>query len=372
MPIVARYSQQLIASLALKLQEIDDKRRSLFAQIADLDIAWRAVHAEYSSTVNEAAAIAILPDEILASIFEEAHSSEQSIEMCISQVSHRWREVATNTPKLWTDIHVEAEHRKLEMATLYLKRSKAVPFDITVCIPWYRPDIETLERLFAEHISRCHRLTIVLETNADNGIFHFLQNASAPLLKHIKVSCSQGTREQILWFTGPTPIFTSGAPMLQTLRISSFPWLLPTLESVTALSLCDIHPNSYLSPENLRSTLLALRSLAILEVNGEIAAAWSSAEAVELPALRTLKLAAGDLQNRADQFEGLYHAIDAPSLEHLSLRNFTDDEISFLSNIFPSRQKFPTLHALTLINADENAISSNLRSLMDAFAHVET
>ncbi|KAF7979619.1 hypothetical protein HWV62_41952 [Athelia sp. TMB] len=292
-----------LASLSLQMSDIQNARNALSAQIETLDAKFHCLQAEYNYICSKTAAITTLPNELVALIFQEAHQSGHYPRRSIAQVSRHWREIATRTPQLWTDIHIG----NLEMAALYMERSKALPFDVRVRIPPLYSEVETLGQLLIRHIARCRRLTIVFATSAGRKLFDFLRTASAPLLMHIDISCTIYTPFDV---TTPASIFIGGSPMLQTLRIISFPWLLPPLQSVTALYL--------FIPEDLRSAFLTLRSLITLEVVGEIATAWIAAEAVELPALRTLKLTAEDDQDHADQFRGLYEAIEAPSLEFFS------------------------------------------------------
>ncbi|KAF7986632.1 hypothetical protein HWV62_26444 [Athelia sp. TMB] len=351
---------QRLASLSLQMSDIPNARNVLSAHIETLDAKFHCLQAEYNYICSKTAAITTLPNELLVLIFQEARKSGDYPGRSVAQVSRHWREIATRTPQLWTDIYIG----NLEMAALYMERSKALPFDVRVRIPPLYSEVETLGQLLIRHIARCRRLTIVFATSAGRKLFDFLRTASAPLLVHIDISCTIYTPFDV---TTPARIFIGGSPMLQTLRIISFPWLLPPLQSVTALYLFNIHP---FSPEDLRSAFLTLRSLVTLEVVGEIATAWIAAEAVELPALRTLKLTAEDDQDHADQFRGLYEAIEAPSLEFLSLRKFGDEDLDFLSDLMHTRPKFPALRMLALFDAD--GIALHLGRLMGIFSQVET
>lgn len=61
------YAQRLELML-LKLQEMHTAQDILLAQLADLEAATRIMQDQYNATFNNAAAIAKIPNEILATI----------------------------------------------------------------------------------------------------------------------------------------------------------------------------------------------------------------------------------------------------------------------------------------------------------------
>ncbi|KZP18265.1 hypothetical protein FIBSPDRAFT_1046300 [Athelia psychrophila] len=372
--MVSALIAQQLASLSLKLHEVDTARNALLAQVADLDAISRTVQAEYNGIFNDAAAIATLPNEILACIFEEMRRSEdgQAFLGIIAQVTRRWRDVATNTPRLWSKISVE-KHHGFKLCALYLTRTKVVPFDLTVSIMTAHKDFATFVQLLTDHMNHCRRLTIVTASTIEaDKLLTTLLPLSAPLLESFDMSRKPTVSAQ------PWPlsrnidvtILAGGAPLLTTVRLSKVPCCLPPLDSVTALHLLNVHPNSRLSGETLRDALLSLKRLTLLEVEGQIidANVWLHGDAIELPALQTLRIGADDGQHFASQFLVLYEAIDAPSLQVLSLYNFGDDDLIFLST--SDKKPFPALSTLMLIEC--GAVISQFGPIMRVFPQVET
>lgn len=155
-------------------------------------------------------------------------------------------------------------------------------------------------------------------------------------------------------------------------RLSVYPCsgFLPPLESVTALHFINISPSSQFTSETLRDALLSMKCLISLEVKGEIVTSWMPVGAIELPALRTLRIHANDEQIVADQIRGIYGAIDAPSLKTLFLTNIYDIDLQFLRSL--ETIKFPALDTLTLSDFGALQVQSGLAPLMRTFPDVYT
>lgn len=369
----AQYAKRL-ASLSTQIQEIDSTRNRLLAQLADLDAISSALMAEYNSIHNRISAVASLPNEILASIFEAGHRSEHSegFELLVSQITRHWRDVSLNTPKLWSRIH-RKKFQQPEPSALYFNRSMAVAIDLTVNIgctdnPNNEDDVTPFCQLMAVHISRCYRLVVTSDSKSEtNTLLRFLYSSIGPLLTIIDISCTSDALDLEDLSAAPREMFTGGTPLLNSVRITSR-CCLPPMGSVTALHLLHIEPGLRMSAERLRDVLASLASLIFLEVEGEVVTSWTPRVTVKLPSLQTLQICADNDQPIANQFYGLYAAIDAPSLEVLSLRNPVDDDLIFLGDAYLGAPKFPALH--TLILRDTQAISSQLSPIMRAFPAV--
>lgn len=124
---------------------------------------------EYNALHNMTVAVSSLPNEILAIIFEIGHSSStyaSGFELLVSHVSQHWKDVASQTPKLWTTIRRMKYQRSLEPIELYLHRSKASAIDLRVEIGggYGDDDIALFSNLFRIHLSRWHRLSILSDT----------------------------------------------------------------------------------------------------------------------------------------------------------------------------------------------------------------
>lgn len=90
--MVASHSRQLrLTSISARLKKIDDARAHLLYQLAELDAESQALSRERGSIMNDNAAISMLPNEILATIFELAYSSPRfdvrQFEILVSSVT---------------------------------------------------------------------------------------------------------------------------------------------------------------------------------------------------------------------------------------------------------------------------------------------
>lgn len=93
------------ARLNSQLEGIGSARKKLLRALEKLDAQEIAVHRELNSNVL----ISILPDDVLAMIFEAGAVLEQGnqvhFESLVSHVSQHWRSIALATPRLWNKIY---------------------------------------------------------------------------------------------------------------------------------------------------------------------------------------------------------------------------------------------------------------------------
>ncbi|KZP18289.1 hypothetical protein FIBSPDRAFT_933557 [Athelia psychrophila] len=363
--MVALQDAQRLEWLSLKLQEMNNARQRLLAQVAELEAASYTVQAEYNTIFNRSAAIAVLPNELLASIFEEAHSSEDGMELLVSQVTCRWRDVAINTPKLWSRICLNSKHayKEATFGILYLTRSKVVALDLTVDIGDTNLHVIPFGHMVTDHIHRCRRLSINFKSNDDHGHLQHPSNTflnhlvplSAPLLESLEVSYEDCNIRGHL-----TDIFMGGAPVLAIVRVASAAYCLPPLNSVTTLHLINVGP--CINGEKWRNMLGALRQLTLLEVDGDTVTDWIPGAAVELPMLRILQV--------ATEFQAIYETIDAPSLTSLTLYTVHDPELLFLDTLWSlGATKFPAIHTILLLYCEG---VDSLAPLMRTFPRIQT
>lgn len=367
-----RYAQQL-ELLSTRLQKMVTTRNTLLAQDVFVDKALHALRLEYNNTLNMASDIAVLPDEILALIFEGANELGNGLPLIVTQVTRRWRDIAISTPKLWSKIKL-IQHEGFEpipLAELYFNRSKAVPFDLEYISDSSAGNITThilrFGHLLATHMHRCRRLSLnfIMSLEAD-VLLDILAPLSCPLLEFMNISCRSASIHQRYG-----TLFAAGAPVLAELRMSVYPCSggLPPLESITVLRLDSIASSSRFSSETLRDALASMKHITMLEVCGQIVNGWTPVEAIELPVLLSLTIHAGKAIE-PHHFHGLYEAIEAPSLEYLSLVGAEDDDMLFLNDVRSSeREKFPALLTLDL---NKVYLDNLLHRVMRALPSVET
>lgn len=114
--------------------------------------------APFISTSKESSSfcyIERIPPEILAKIFLLANGQQgipihddpnraSDAPMIFSSVDRLWRQIATETPQLWTYIHISHRRPNFLLQTLaHIERSGDLPLDITI---WWRPSDEPLNK----------------------------------------------------------------------------------------------------------------------------------------------------------------------------------------------------------------------------------
>lgn len=133
--VLSDFYQQRLSSVSSRLKEIETTRSHLVVQLKKLDAESSALQCEQIAIRNGAAAISMLPNELLAAIFElgyYAQDTEHHFEMVVSQVIRHWRGVALKTPRLWTSIKCTSFQMTLEPVHAYLDRSMPLAVDTSV------------------------------------------------------------------------------------------------------------------------------------------------------------------------------------------------------------------------------------------------
>lgn len=373
----SNFRQVRLASISIRLKEINTARTHLLHQLEELDAESRALQVERKSIFNDNAVISALLNELLSNIFELGHDSQapkDHFEILVSSVTKHWRDVALGTPKLWTIILCEVFEQQLERITLYLYRSKAATIDLRIVMRGMnsisQKDTRDLWQLLTAHFGRCHRL--VVDAVDPPGLrlllklLRHLRDVRAPLLRRIEISCSDE------WFEDEgddilppqAQIFIGGTPLLNTISLVNIglQCCLPPLGSVTTIYLHGVSPPSALvTSDEWMKMISSASSLIHLEIHGDLVVdEWIPSDAFELRMLRTLAL---DSHGDGDAwFHGFLGCMMAPRLEVLTLKNFSPEETN---GIDPN--PLPSLHTLILeMYTGLNELDS-LENLLAAF-----
>jgi len=327
--------------------------------------------------INSSAAVASLPDEVLAMIFEAGASRQAEdfednrfyFSLLVSQITHRFRTIAIATPSLWTyiDIHL-AEHTSL--LDLQLQRSKSCTLDI--CIhDIYLPRNTTFKeeahiQLFMNkiilHAANLRRLAIrAFRPSFVKDVVSHLYNISVPNLEDFCVILDEESYTPQEWLGSDNKcIFDGGAPNLSSVSLSGIsiyccqtPWA-----AVTTLSL-DADSETYMPITYVRfaETLRALSSLRQLSLIGLVFAFGAEdVVAVEIPPLRSLVVRpwnyrdAGVDDNGGSYTFKLFASIIAPGLSCLTFSTSTPEQNdAFLESLrLHSSPKYPILRSLVV------------------------
>lgn len=213
-----------------------------------------------------------LPTELLSLVFEWAERSSRSsydhprpnTALILSGVSKLWREVALNTPRLWTDIRLALD----QLSKIQLERSKSAPLDITIVTG--RSNITLPSSTTPPpHIDRWQSLTLFPREDVrapPDEVVAWLQH-SAPRLRALDVwvySSDPVVNADIGDFDFDTEIFKGGAPLVHELSLAGLyvPFTLPIYTGLTKLRLYRLVFSTDLTPYQM---LAALATSPLLE-----------------------------------------------------------------------------------------------------------
>lgn len=345
--------QKRLASFANRVQQLSAAREVLINQLAHHEAILGRARAEYHGLLNEGAAISMLPDDILAMIFEQAHDSQRKtsrVEIQISRVCKRWRDLTLCLPMLWAKIQREQEQVHFGPIDAYLRRSQESPISLEIHISYYEDsqDLATFYRLITPHMPRCRNLYFLCPYTSYSCWAQFveiLRGVQLSLLSHVWL-CHLGDNVAETTVAEASPSLTAIHLTDTAIRACPFP-----LEFVTHLRIDgDILPSAIDVREGL-THMPCLTHLELQDIYGT-GAQWAHGLDVQLPCLRVLSIEA--LNNA---FAGSYillvlQVLQMPLLETLSLRGYAEPfDVHDTDPFAESPQIFPSLHHLILRNS---------------------
>ncbi|KDQ06392.1 hypothetical protein BOTBODRAFT_60630 [Botryobasidium botryosum FD-172 SS1] len=162
---------------------------------------------------NRATPIYRLPNEIIAAILEfAARSTNQFLPPCtrapinVSHVSKRWRDIAVNTPTLWTSINLA----NATFLRTFLTRSRTALLDIDLALPSIWPNNVPIARQQA--LARAHEELI-------SRFPHSLRNLRSQIARWRTFAIRGFPARKLGRF------LTQPAPQLETLHINGFTYI---------------------------------------------------------------------------------------------------------------------------------------------------
>ena len=305
----------------------------------------------------------VLPNEILADIFEECHalrmmyypSYDPPVEITISHVSRRWRGVAINTSRLWTKIRILLS-TKQDLIDTYLHRSNESRLDLLLYIKsQFPPFSQILAPVYTAVISAAHRWERI---SVQSEEFYLLDQwfdalpPTAPLLTSIEVEL-----DEIGSYPNDTGrrIFPGGAASLTSVSVMGIGLhhCCPPLALLNHLHIHTVPEIMWTSYEEIGAMINVSSMLTHLTIHGDIfestlPTSWTP---VELPSLRVLDLSY--FVGTADLI-GFLTIASAPVLKHLILQSITYDELESLlrsSSLATFTGQSPLLDCVTIRTA---------------------
>ncbi|KAJ7118887.1 hypothetical protein C8R44DRAFT_185538 [Mycena epipterygia] len=347
------YSGETLDRLQAEICALESDKVTLLLKLASIDSSLSRLKARYGTVKNRTALIATLPSEIFAKIFELGRDlntpAGEYFEIVVSQVTSEWREVAINTPPLWSMLEI-APSRSSQTFAMYVARAKAcsldLRFDFTQEV-WV-PDksvwdviLPTVDRWRSLAISTGPNESALYTTLAHLEPFH------VSLLEEITIT--RGSSNEVsalgpLRFRNSPTCFHGGAPRLAKLHLEgsylSCNW--PPLTYLTTLYLHQHQLRRSARPNwnRFRDLLTSSLRLSCLSIHGDVVSGKPPSHfEISMPHLRALRIRGTVLLGK--RASDLLLTISAPYLESLTLFDMV------FSDLDPFLSAFQLMHSLT-------------------------
>ncbi|KII89733.1 hypothetical protein PLICRDRAFT_90921 [Plicaturopsis crispa FD-325 SS-3] len=359
-----------------RIDGLDATRSRLFQDLRRVEASLRAERARRAEINNTNIPVGSLPPEILAMVFQETEELQSAearprFRAKIASVSRRWRSVAVDLFRWWTDVHIKMsalEYKRLHtILPEILARSKGAALALTLIF-----DCEVSPSrcgnamdLVSMHLHRLEELTIILvETAIPWAALKRLGPAHAPMLRRFTLNGSFRDKR-----TDPVPddttFFGGGSPSLQQLHCIQFSPTLalpPDSRSITTLDIYISRKNASIDFPELRPFFRSFPALEILRVTDNFVAAWPlneielSSDPAILPCLRSLSIAIGTSSSQY-LVSNVLACLAAPLLETVELENISAFDEALLEAFSPAANdvgptRFPKVRTLSLVACD--------------------
>ncbi|KAJ7140396.1 hypothetical protein C8R46DRAFT_968713 [Mycena filopes] len=307
-----------------------------------------------------------LSDEVLRRIFGYATEGSRS-EFLLASVNHRWRELATGIPSLWTTIHINHDRQTAALGNILL-RSKGLPLSICIRLDAFRyrfftEYLEAIDTLLP-HIARWRSLSITATNPVLHNIRNRIHNQLMPGLEHFELVQSDTGRIQHLGpFLFEPSVFRSlrlERTMMYAADASHLAGLTHIELVESSLAMLDEHKLlslDYPTPEPRPPSMLALQHLVLDASNPQKdGLPYSPAFApAHLTAVSFARLAAPsmDLVHAVSRVFGT--ALSAPGLRCVSVADLNGHALVMLLSVVRSIA-FPRLERLALAGIDTAGI----------------
>lgn len=324
----------------------------------------------------------ILPDDILAEIFDLVWQPAGDRHVVLSHVSRRWRDVIVNLGSLWTSIKVRP-WQSLHKLETYLTRSKKQPLHIFFFMSTKIESLVEKDHCFKpsilmllDHINRWEYLSVASSSyHIIREIVNHLRDYTASNLEHLEVSLTSASNysvdQDILPKGGDivTYIFTAGAPKLRYFKCSglSIQFCWPPLGELSELWLepsCGDDdgdddsepsgPNFPLSYDQFVDMMISFHRLESLRFSGVVFDTGGR----RVPSIEIEDLSEIDIDCTSDpEYISIFlSCMSAPDLIKLVLCDLTEeitDELVNMLQSFKYQPRYPELTDLVFNNTAE-------------------
>ena len=264
-------------------------------------------------------------------------------------MTHHWRDVAVNTPRLWTDIKVFGTKNSLDMVEAYLTRSKSIPLDMKVYLTIRSQSTPSVIQAICSHAGRWRRLSVACSASHRellSLLFRSLHSHSAPLLELVDINAGKLEEdvdpEEASVYDGEDSgnedandrfreILTGGSPLLTTIKLCGLHLHndMPALRMVTTLHIyAPKTPLLCTECCTIFSGLPALTNLWLCNFRLEFLP--GSASSVTLPSLLSLHIMSTAAVHADSAF---LRILWAPQLTHLLFDDFGHQDMEIIRKI---------------------------------------
>lgn len=334
--VLETQAKPLEKHVAYQVQQIEDARRAL-----------SRANARIGALKNYNTPIYSLPNELWLYIVKLAQQSSSTslfdeetlpLEIAMSHISSRWRDVVISAPTLWTHIGSASMQWTTKLLGMYLRRSQPCP--VTVILRPGRSVESDKNKLvqLVHHVDRFEDLTLTYGAGAESYYSQVLKSLQAPKLKALRLHWT-GHPQKISLFTG-------GAPLLSVLYLNDC--ILNESTILSAVTMFRQRISHAMNPLSwpVKLALSQMTQLTKLEVCVDD---LREVGPFDIPSLRFLAL-------DFDAYEGIQVPLDmfpisSPNLESLVMIDCHGDQtMSVLNRLGASRSQrlYPNLHSLVL------------------------
>ena len=337
---------------------------ALSSQQQALEHSFATVRVRIGEIQNMNTAIYNFPSETLSAIFEACLPETSSpspraaaflerskeplpvpVEMVVSAVSRRWRNVALQTPQLWTNICINLAQPMQVFHDLYLHRSKMCLLDI-IMVPFGRHKADFTHardigisfkqhmELLIPHVVRWRKLVIRSAfTGEFSTPYSVLGHLYAPALETLEADIHCQPRLAM-------EVFSGGAPRLSSVELDGV-YFRPPQGAVKYLGLSYIAGPS-LSHDQFSQLIRPMCSLTHLMMDSTIFND-TNCPSIELPSVISLDIGLNYHSVGALRF------LDFPAVEKLTFRGYS---LGVIEAVAQHGRLYPAVTSLTIANWD--------------------
>ena len=265
----------------------------------------------------------MLPDNVLLEIFDLCRKSLRYNILpawkwhLLVHICQRWRQIVLESPHR-LKLQILCTHRTPVRKNLCIWPAFPIVIDYRYSRRSTRPKGEGNVIAALEHPDRVSYVRLAV-TGSQLGKMVTVMQKPFPVLTHLEISLYDGNVPVL-----PAEFLGGSAPRLQVIHLNAIPFPpLPTLSSLITLSLRNIPPTGYISPEAMVASLAALPRLENIII--EFQSATSRPDRIHLPPVTRSVLPAltfFEFNGASEYLEALVSRIDSPQLDRILIDYF--------------------------------------------------